>query len=296
MRSTPFAILTLLAALTCACSRTGNPGFNQAKTLRSGARSVNQQEFKEKAMKNWKNLCKMVALFALAAMLNLAYVERARAFTQVESQFIPAVQLTASQTAQVSVCNFSAASVSLTINIFDSNGNISVTKTVTLSSKRTTALRFTNGKTTATYSATLSVSAANSVASDFQVLASNGQVLAINPAFLELSADQSTGPARLVPGQSGAATITNISTVPAAFTLQVFDDLGTLVVTQTGTINIDQTLTFSFSNTGKANHAYFAVASTSAANTLASNLISFNPANGQMIVAYPPGHCRTGSN
>jgi hypothetical protein len=109
-------------------------------------------------MKDWKSLRQLVALFALGTMLNLPFVEPARAFTQVESQFLPAVQLVASQSAQVSVSNFSAGSVMVTINIFNSAGSITVTKTATVAASRTFVLRFQNGKTTASYSAVVSAS------------------------------------------------------------------------------------------------------------------------------------------
>ena len=243
-------------------------------------------------MKAWKNSRNPVALFALGTMLSLPLVERARAFTQVESQFLPAVQLVASQLAQVSVVNFSAASVAVTIDIFNGAGNVVVTKTVSVGAGRTYGVRFQNGKTTASYSAIVSAGAASSVVSDFQVLGANGAGVATSFPILELPAVQHIGSARLAPGQSAAVAITNVSTVPASFTVEVFNNVGTIVVTQQGTIDAAQTLTFPFSNTEKTTVGYRAVVSTSATNTLTPDLLTFDAATGHLINILPPGPCR----
>lgn len=246
-------------------------------------------------MRAWRNAWSTIAVIVLAGMFNFFLVEQAKAFTQIESQFLPAVQLVASQSAQVSVVNFSTASVEITVDIFNGAGSDVITKTVTVGAGKTFGIRFQNGKTQSTYSALVSASAASSVISDFQVLATNGETVAVSPALLELPAVQHTGSARLLPGQAAAVAITNVSTLPATFTVQVFDNVGNVVLTQQGSINADQTLSFQFTNTAKANVGYHAVISTSAANTLTPNLITFDVASGRLISIVPPGPCKIGS-
>ena len=243
-------------------------------------------------MRAWRNA---IAVIVLTGMFSFPFVQQAKAFTQIESQFLPAVQLVGSQLAQVSVVNFSAASVEITVDIFNGAGNNVVTKTVTVGAGKTFGIRFQNGKNTTSYSAIVGASAASSVISDFQVLAANGQTVAISPAFLELPAVQHTGSARLLPGQAASVAITNVSTIPTTFTVQVFDNVGNIVLTQQGTINADQTLSFPFSNTAKSAVGYHAVISTSAANTLTPNLLTFDVATGRLISIVPPGPCKIGS-
>lgn len=243
-------------------------------------------------MRAWRNA---VAVIVLTGMFSFPFVQQAKAFTQIESQFLPAVQLVGSQSAQVSVVNFSAASVEITVDIFNGAGSNVITKTVTVGAGKTFGIRFQNGKTTTSYSAIVGASAASSVISDFQVLGTNGATIAISSAFIELPAVQHTGSARLLPGQAASVAITNVSTIPTTFTVQVFDNVGNIVLTQQGTINADQTLSFPFSNTAKTAVGYHAVISTSTTNALAPNLLTFDVATSRLISIVPPGPCKIGS-
>lgn len=246
-------------------------------------------------MRAWRNARTLIAVMVLAGMFSFPFVQQAKAFTQVESQFLPAVQLTASQSAQVSVTNFSAVSVDITIDIFNGNGTNVVTKTTTVGAGKTFGIRFQNGKMPLTYNAIVSAGAASSVISDFQLLSANGETVAVSSAFTELPAVQHTASARLVPGQFASVAITNVSTLPASFTMQVFDNVGNIVQTQQLTISANQTFTFPFSNTTKSNVGYHAVLSTSATNTLTLNLLTFDVATGRLISIVPPGPCKIGS-
>jgi hypothetical protein len=243
-------------------------------------------------MTNSKTIRNLASLLVLAAGFSFAFAETANAFTQVETQFLPPVQLVTSQSAQVSVVNFSNVPVTVMINIFNSAGVVAITKTVTVAASKTFGIRFQNGKTTTSYSATVSASVASSVVSDFQVLAANGQTIVTSLPILELPAVQHLGSVRLLPGQGAAVAITNVSSVASSFTVQVFDSAGTIVLTHEGTISAAQTLSFPFSNTEKASVGYRAVVSTSAANTLTPNLMTFDVATGHLIAVIPPGPCR----
>ena len=77
-------------------------------------------------MKNLKTSWKLVALFLLGAIASSFYVTRSRAFTLIEKeiQFLPAVQLVASQPAAVEVSNISPDTVAVVIEIFGDGSRI----------------------------------------------------------------------------------------------------------------------------------------------------------------------------
>ena len=245
-------------------------------------------------MKNLKTYPKAVAIFALAAILSLS-VEETRAFSPLETHFLPAVQLVASQAAQVAVSNFSTASVSVTMNIVDALGNIVATKTVTVSGNKSSTLRFTNGNTAATYSAVVEASVANAIASDFEVLNSNGEVAAATLPFINTTpATQNTPGVRLIPGQSGAVTVTNITTSSTQFTVTVFDNSGATVLTQSGTLAAGQTQYIEIQNISFSNDGYRAVSSGSGTSKgkIASDLMTLDKTTGQITaVVLPPNPC-----
>jgi hypothetical protein len=71
-------------------------------------------------VKNLKISWKLVALFVLGAIGSGFYVTRSRAFTLIEKeiQYLPAVQLVASQSAAVKISNVSSETVDFTIEFF----------------------------------------------------------------------------------------------------------------------------------------------------------------------------------
>lgn len=248
-------------------------------------------------MKNLRTYPKAVAIFALAAILSLG-VEEMRAsspFSSLETHFLPAVQLVASQAAQVAVSNFSTASVSVTMNIADALGHIVATKTVTLSGNKSSTLRLTNGNTAAPYSAVVEASVANAIASDFEVLNSNGEVAAATLPFINTTpATQNTPGVRLIPGQSGAVTVTNITSSSTQFTVTVFDNSGATVLTQSGTLAAGQTQYIEIQNFSFSNDGYRAVSSGSGTSKgkIASDLLTLDKTTGQITaVALPPSPC-----
>jgi len=231
---------------------------------------------------------KFVALLALGAILSLGFVPQARAVTFVEVHYLPAVQLVGGQSAQVSVSNFSDATVSVTINITNAAGTIVATKNITLNFGKTTALSMTNGDTTAAYSAEVEVSAANSVASDFEVLSSNGQVAALTLPYINTTpAVQNTPAVRLTPGQSGLASVTNITAEADSFNFVVIDNAGTSILSESETLSPGQTMTWSFTNTGTADNGYRAVVTTQAETSVTCSLVTLN-AEGRVVAEIQP--------
>ena len=77
-------------------------------------------------MKNLRISWKLVALFVLGAIGSGFYVTRSRAFTLIEKevQFLPAVQLVASQPAAVEVSNISTGPVDVVIQIFGDGSRV----------------------------------------------------------------------------------------------------------------------------------------------------------------------------
>ena len=243
-------------------------------------------------MKNVRTFRKLVALIALGAILSIGFVQDARAFTLVETQLLPAVQLGVLQALLASVSNFSTGSVSVTINVLNASGTIVMTKTSTVAGGKSLVIKFTNGGNTGSYSAVVEASVAGAVTSDLEVLNSNGQVAAVSLPFINTSpATQNMPGVRLIPGQSGAVTVTNITTASVQFTATVSDNSGNTVLTQSGTLVAGQTMTFPFSNAGTANNGYRAVVS-APASAVVSDLMTFDKTSGNIIViVYPPNPC-----
>ena len=224
---------------------------------------------------------KQVALLAFAATLIFSVAAAAQNLT---TGYVPGVQLSPSQFAQVAVSNISAASVRTTITVLNADGSTFMTKTTTVAANKTFVFRFQNGSTTAVYSAVVTSSVASSIVCDLQVLGSNNEVIAIlqpqpNPANLV----QNTPSHRLVPGQSAIATVTNITTTTSQFSLTVLDVNGNIVLTeQSVSINPGQTLSYSYSNTGTVNNSYRAVVSASTASSVISNVLLFDKTTGKI--------------
>jgi hypothetical protein len=218
---------------------------------------------------------KFVAMLALGAILSLSFVPQAKAFTLVEVHYLPAIQLVGGQSAQLSVSNFSNAPVELSIHLLDSTGTLVKTTTLTLGGGKTHVLGYTNGDTTASYSAVVEVSAADSVASTFEVLSSNGQVAALSLPFINSTpASQYTPAVRLTAGQSGAATVTNISSSSQEISYQVINNAGSVVMSWDGPLISGQTMTWPFTNTGKTANGYRGVVTTQAEGAVTCSVMT----------------------
>jgi hypothetical protein len=250
-----------------------------------------RESHKEKVMKHATIYRKFVAMLALGALLSLNLVPRAKAFTLVEIHYLPAVQVVAGQLMQVSASNFSNASVSATLNITNAAGAVVATKTAPIAASKTVVLGYTNGDTTASYSAVVEVSAANSVASNFQVFGSNGQTAALTEPYINSTlAVQNTPAVRLTPGQSGAAAITNITAEAVTLNFVVINNAGTTVLSESATLGPGATGTYPFTNTGTVDQGYRAVVTTQAENTVTSSVMTFDDA-GQPIIC-DDGHVK----
>lgn len=246
-------------------------------------------------MKVRKGVGGVAVLFLLGVALTFMYVQRTEAFTLVESQFLPAVQLQALESVQVSASNFSSQSVEVVIDILNASGKVVSTKTVTIAANNTFVLRHQNGNSTGNFSAVVNCGAASSIASSFEVLGSTGEMVAITLPYIEstVPAVQNTAALRLIPGQSASASVTNISSSPAQFSLTIYNNTGKVVLSEGGSISAAQTLTFPFSNTGTGNNGYRAVVS-SAANSVISDLMAFDITSGQInSILFPPNPCST---
>jgi hypothetical protein len=185
---------------------------------------------------------------------------------------------------QVWASNFTEASVSVTIKIVNAAGTTVATKTVSLAANNSTTLQVTNGSVGAYYSAVVQASAATSISSDLQVLASNGEIMVVSLPFVETSAAVQHGPGvRLIPGQSGTATVTNIGKNPVEATITVYDNSGDTVFNETTAVKSGQTVAYSFSNGGTSNNGYRAVVSTSNSSTVVSDSITFDKTTGYPI-------------
>ncbi|MGO9127965.1 MAG: hypothetical protein ACLP6G_24135 [Terriglobales bacterium] len=135
-------------------------------------------------MKNLKIPWKLVALFVLGAIGSVLYVTRSRAFTLVEIQYLPAVQLVAGQTAAVTVSNISANNLDVTITTHEAGGQILSTKNATLAPGATTSL-VVIAKGGMGFWTGIALGASSSAISDVMTFDKvTGQVIAIAPGEL----------------------------------------------------------------------------------------------------------------
>jgi hypothetical protein len=98
-------------------------------------------------MKHPRTSLKLVSLFIFAAIPILISAEAVAQQNTVG--YIPGVQLSSSQSAQVAVSNISNTATSITINILNAEGGIFMTRTTTVQASKTFVFTFSNGAVTA---------------------------------------------------------------------------------------------------------------------------------------------------
>lgn len=136
-------------------------------------------------MKSLRVSWKLVALFALGAVGSFFYVTRVKAFTLIEIQYLPAVQLTIDQSAEITVSNVSTSSVEATISVFRTNGTLMKQKTLTLAPGTTGTLPVNAGAEGLMFRGAIALSAASAaVANEMAFDKTTGEVIAIQPALL----------------------------------------------------------------------------------------------------------------
>jgi hypothetical protein len=130
-------------------------------------------------VKNLRISWKLVALFVLGAVGSFFYVTRSRAFTLIESQLLPAVQLLANQSAIIAVSNTSSSDLDLTITTYGLAGHMISQKTDTLAPGATTTL-VVIAKNTMTFRTAIELGTQGAAVSDLMVLdKTTGQVSAL---------------------------------------------------------------------------------------------------------------------
>ena len=136
-------------------------------------------------MKNLRKSWKPIALFAVAAIVSLCYVVRLRAFTLIEQQALPAVQLVASQAAVVKVSNTSTQPVLITVEIVAGNGAILVSKSESLPAGQTFNLPYVEDGGHPTIRGVVTLDTAHVVVSSIMTFnMTNGEVMVAMPGLL----------------------------------------------------------------------------------------------------------------
>ena len=75
-------------------------------------------------MRNLRKLWLPIFLFAFGAILNVVYELPAKAFTLIETVYLPAVQLIAEQSALIKVTNVSANVINVVITTYRDNATV----------------------------------------------------------------------------------------------------------------------------------------------------------------------------
>jgi hypothetical protein len=134
-------------------------------------------------MHRLKSSWKLAAMFAIGAFASLLYVSHSKAFTLIEFQYLPAVQLNASQGAAIKISNVSTAALLVDISIFTDGGRTFASSSVTIPAGETHTVNFKNpAKGPAGFRAALAFGAASSAVADMMLFDTNGNVTALVPA------------------------------------------------------------------------------------------------------------------
>ena len=134
-------------------------------------------------MKHFAQSWRLVAILALVAVVSLTYVKRTKAFTLIETQYLPAVQLSASQLASVKVTNVTSNAVEVEISIFADGGKILSQRTVTVPAVQTVTIPVqANAAGPLSFHTVVALGTAHSAISDVMLFdKTTGQVVAILP-------------------------------------------------------------------------------------------------------------------
>jgi len=139
-------------------------------------------------MKNLTKSWKLLALFAAAAIVSPCFVAQSRAFTLIEIQYLPAVQLVASQTALVKVSNVSIDVVDATVTFYGHTGNVLLASTSqSIAAGATFSFSYMHPATTGASDvrAVVTLGTAHATVSSLMTLDKvSGQVIAILPGIL----------------------------------------------------------------------------------------------------------------
>ncbi len=138
-------------------------------------------------MKKLSNSWKAIPLIALAGIVSLCYVVRLRAFTLIETQYLPAVQLVPLQTATLAVTNISGQAVSASVSIVAGNGTVLASKSPSIQAGHTFLLPYITpaGTTPTTIRAMVNLGTAKATVSSLMTFdLTTGEVIAVVPGQL----------------------------------------------------------------------------------------------------------------
>ena len=243
-------------------------------------------------MENLRTSMRLTVLIVVVVSLSFTYMPATAATS--ETYYLPAVQLSALQSAQVAVSNHSTEPVDVKISIYGATGNVVSSTSQSITPNHTYVLRFANGNAVSDYYAVVTASATGTISTDLQALASNGEVAAITFPFANsVPAVQNTPMVRLVPGQSAAVVVINVGTETTTFDLTVYNNNGNVVLSKEGIqIGPGQIENDTFSNDGEVNNGYRATVSDSARRSSLSEIITLDRATGKVLtIVYPPDPC-----
>lgn len=136
-------------------------------------------------MRNLTKSWMLVALLAFGAILNVGYQQVANAFTLIEINFLPAVQLIADQRADIKITNVSANAVTVNLTVYNDEGTViaRVEHSIAAGTTFTHAVRAPSTGPLS-FHASVAADTANATVSDVMAFdKSTGQVIAILPAI-----------------------------------------------------------------------------------------------------------------
>lgn len=243
-------------------------------------------------MKHLTTSRKLIALFAIGAILSLCYVMRLRAFTLVELDLLAPVPLDFKQSLGVNVTNISSDPVEIFISVLNAAGTVVETASNTLEANHSFRFSFQNlTGSEGSFSARVGSSAANSIISDVTVFATNGEAVVLVPAVQSVAEGGAlyTSALPFLPGQGGAIFITNTGSETSQYNGTVNGDGGGILVSSSGAIMPGQTIAIPFKlPAGKSANAFRGVISnTGGGGSLISDIGAFDKATGAIIAILP---------
>jgi hypothetical protein len=250
-------------------------------------------------MKHPANLRKSTALCILAAVFSLVHAEPARAFTLVESIFLPAIQLVAGQFATVTVTNTLSGPNAHPIQLiaqaindkgapFKTEGTEATPITVDPNATFHFSVRAPANENLSFHTVVQLDTAGAAIGDVMGWDLNTGQLISIMAGQAILPAVQDVPVVGLAPGQSALVKVTNVSANSASPTITLYRETGALLVTiPIKTLAAGATFTHRVTAPANGSLAFFATINWGDGSLGVSDVQTLDNATGQVIAILP---------
>jgi hypothetical protein len=229
-------------------------------------------------------------MLALVTATSLIYVKRTQAFTLIELDNLPAVQLVANQSIIINITNTSTEGVDYVVDVYGGDGGLLLTRNMTLDGGNTWALTYKNqGTAPLTIRAVIGAGTANATITDGGVVdPTNGELVVIARGGQSQATTSLLLPAvQLVSNQTAMVNICNVATESVSGTLDIYTGEGTLLLSKPLTIAPGQTFSLPYKHPAGGPGNIRAEISFPNTGTVTADMATFDVNTGQMVALLP---------